>query len=97
MLYIHSYRFLPALLAFVLLIFLNSRMQSGIAPDGVFIGTTYLEWKKIKSYQIVNDEISTVQVRVYANKKRYVLRCDKKQRAQIADYFKEHGISDKVD
>lgn len=96
MLYVRSYRFLPALLSFVLLIFLNSRMQSGIAPDGVFIGTTYLEWKKIKSYQIVNDEISTVQVRVYANKKKYVLRCDKTQRAQIVDYFVEHGISDKV-
>ena len=96
MLYVRSYRFLPALLSFVLLIFLNSRMQSGITPDGVFIGTTYLEWKKIKSYQIVNDEISTVQVRVYANKKKYVLRCDKTQRAQIVDYFVEHGISDKV-
>lgn len=96
MLYIHSYRFLPALLAFVLLIFLNSRMQSGIAPNGVFIGTTYLEWKKIKSYQIVNDAISTIQVRVYANKKKYVLRCDKEKRTQIADYFEEHGITDKV-
>ena len=74
MLYVRSYRFLPALVSFVLLIF----------------------FKKIKSYQIVNDEISTVQVRVYANKKKYVLRCDKTQRAQIVDYFVEHGISDKV-
>lgn len=92
MLYSHSYRFLPALLTFILLIFINSRMQSGIAPIGVFIGTTYLEWSKIHAYRIVNDEISTVEVRVYANKKRYVLRCEKKYRPQIENYFEEHDI-----
>lgn len=96
LLYTRSYRFLPALLAFILLIIFNSRMQSGIAPIGVFIGTTYLEWGKIKSYKIVNDEISTVQVRVYANKKQYVLRCDKEQRTQLDAYFTEHGIMPRV-
>lgn len=96
MLYSHNYRFLPALLSFVLLIFLNSRMQSGIAPIGVFIGTTYLDWGKIAAYKIINDEISTIQVRVFANKKQYVLRCDKEQRAEIETYFAEHGISDKM-
>ena len=94
MLYTHSYRFLPALSAFILLIIFNSRMKSGIAPTGVFIGTTYLEWGKIKAYKIVNDEISTVQVRVYANKKQYVLRCDKEQRTQVDTYFIEHEIPD---
>lgn len=92
MLYSHSYRFLPALLAFILLIFINSRMQSGIASIGVFIGTTYLEWNKIHAYRIVNDEISTVEVRVYANKKRYVLRCEKTYRTQVENYFAEHNI-----
>lgn len=96
MLYTHSYRFLPALSAFILLIIFNSRMRSGIAPIGVFIGTTYLEWGKIEAYKIVNDEISTVQIRVYANKKQYVLRCDKEQRTQIDAYFKEHEIPDRV-
>ena len=96
MLYTHSYRFLPALLAFILLIIFNSRMRSGIAPIGVFIGTAYLEWGKIEAYKIVNDEISTVQIRVYANKKQYVLRCDKEQRTQVDAYFIEHGIPDRV-
>lgn len=96
MLYSHNYRFLPALLSFVLLIFLNSRMQSGIAPIGVFIGTTYLDWRKIAAYKIINDEISTIQVRVFANKKQYVLRCDKEQRAEIEAYFAEHNISGKM-
>ncbi len=96
MLYSHSYRFLPALFAFILLIFFNSRMKSGIAPIGVFIGTAYLEWERIKAYKIVNDEISTIQVRVYANKKQYILRCDKEQRAKVEAYFIEHGIPNKI-
>lgn len=92
MLHNHSYRFMPALLVFILLIFFNSRMQSGIAPIGIFIGTTYLEWGKIKSYLVVNDEISTIQIRVFANKKQYVLRCDKESRAKAEAYFMEHNI-----
>lgn len=90
--YRQSYRFLPALAAFVLLIFLNSRMQSGLAPIGVFIGSSYLEWEKIRAYRIVNDEISTLQIRVYANRKKYVLRCSKESRKQIEAYFAEHEI-----
>ena len=92
MLYNHSYRFLPALIAFVLLIFFNSRMQSGIAPTGIFIGTTFLEWGKIKSYRIVNNAISTMEVQVFANKKRYVLKCDKQHRAQVEEYFEKYDI-----
>ena len=92
MLYVHSYRFLPALLAFVLLIFLNSRMQSGIAPIGVFIGTTYLEWSKIQAYRMVNDEISTVELRIMVNRKQYVLRIAKEFRDEAETYLKEHGI-----
>lgn len=95
-LYQKSYRFLPALCVFVLLIIFNSRMQSGIAPAGVFIGTTFLEWGKIEAYKIINDEISTVQIRVYANKKQYVLRCTKEQRSQAESYFWEHNISEKA-
>lgn len=95
MLYQDNYRFLPTLVVFVLLIFFNSRMQSGIAPIGVFIGTTYLEWNRIHAYKIINDEISTVQIRVYANKKQYVLRCAKEQRAQVESYFWDHNIPEK--
>ena len=95
-LYQNSYRFLPALCMFILLIIFNSRMQSGIAPIGIFIGTTYLEWGKIQAYKIINDELSTIQVRVYANKKQYVLRCAKEQRAQIEGYFWDHNIQEKA-
>lgn len=95
-LYQNNYRFLPALCMFVLLILFNSRMQSGIAPIGVFIGTTYLEWGKIEAYKIINDEISTVQIRVYANKKQYILRCGKEQRVQAETYFMEHSIPQKA-
>lgn len=92
MLYSHSYRFLPALTVFILLIFFNSRMQSGIAPTGVFIGTTCLEWDRIRAYRVVNDQISTVEIRVYANKKCYALRCAKEYRTQAEVYFEKHNI-----
>lgn len=92
MLYFHHYRFLPALVVFVLLIFFNSRMRSGIAPAGIFVGITFLHWEEIESYLIVNDEISTIEIQVYANKKRYVLRCSKESRSQIEQYFAENGV-----
>lgn len=91
-----KYRFLPALLMFMLLILLNSRMQSGISPIGIFIGITYLEWKDIKEYQIVNDEISTIKVLVYGNHKCYVLRCAKEQRARLETCFAENHIIKKM-
>lgn len=97
MLYSHNYRFLPALIAFVVLIFLNSRMVSGIAPIGVFVGTNRLDWEEIRAYHIVNDEISTIQVKVYVDKKQYVLRCDKEKREQIEAFFIEQRIPDKED
>lgn len=93
MLHIHMYRFLPALLVFVLLIFFNGRIQSGIAPQGVFIGTTFLDWEQIQEYRVVNDEISTIAVFVYANHKRYVLRCSKDYRKEVESYFLEHNIA----
>lgn len=92
MMMFHNYRFLPTLIVFVLLILFNSRMQSGIAPVGVFIGTTFLDWKNIEGYRIVNDEISTIKVLVYGNRKCYVLRCDKQQRMEIESYFEENNI-----
>ena len=96
MLAFHSYRFLPALVVFLFLILLNSRMQSGIAPLGVFIGTTFLAWDDIKEYRIVNDEISTVKVLVYSNQKCYVLRCDKTCRMEIESYFEDNHIIKKI-
>lgn len=92
MLYARNYRFLPTLIAFILLIFFNSRMQSGITPDGVYIGTTYLEWEKISGYRFVNSEISTLEIQIYANRKRYVLKCDKQYREQIKKYLEQYDI-----
>ncbi|MCR5701519.1 MAG: hypothetical protein K6G76_05165 [Lachnospiraceae bacterium] len=92
MLYFKNYRFLPAIIVFVLFIFFNSRMSSGISPGGVFIGFNYLEWNKIAGYRIINDKISTVQIRVYANKKQYVIRCDKDMRRDAEHLFIENGI-----
>ncbi len=90
--YSKTYRFLPAVGAFVLLVFLNSRMVSGISPGGIFVGATFLEWNRISAYRIVNDQISTVEVQVFANRKRYALRCGKEFRKQVEAYFLDHNI-----
>ena len=91
-LYEKSYRFVPALATFVLLVFFNSRMSSGISPLGVFIGTTFLEWNKLEGYRIINDQISTVQIRIYTADKQYILRCDKDMRRDAEHLFIEHGV-----
>ncbi|MBQ8085341.1 MAG: hypothetical protein IJ232_04470 [Lachnospiraceae bacterium] len=91
-LYEHSYRFVPALVAFVLLVFFNSRMSSGISPQGVFIGTSFFDWNKLEGYRFINDQISTIQIRVYAGGKQYVLRCDKDLRRDAEHLFIEHGV-----
>ena len=88
----HRYRFLPVLVAFVVWIVLLSRIQSGISPQGVFIGTTFLEWEQMKAYQITNDEISTIQLLIFVNRKQYVMRCSKEDRKQIEAFFTEHQI-----
>lgn len=93
MLTFKTYRFLPALVMFVLLIFLNSRVKSGVSPAGVFIGTAFLPFDRIEGYRVVNDELSTIRVLVYANQKCYVLRCEKEQRRQLELLFKKNGIS----
>ena len=94
MLYEKSYRFLPALIVFVLMIFFNSRMVSGISHEGIFIGATFLDWNKLDGFRIINDEISTIQVRVYANKKQYILRCYKELRRKVEHLFIGHQVDE---
>ena len=91
-LYEKSYRFVPALATFGLLVFFNSRMSSGISPLGVFIRTTFLEWNRLEGYRIINDQISTVQIRIYTADKQYILRCDKDMRRDAEHLFIEHGV-----
>ena len=83
---------MPALVTFVMLVFFNSRMSSGISPLGIFIGTSFFEWNKMEGYRIINDQISTVQIRVYAAGKQYVLRCDKDKRREAEHLFIENGV-----
>lgn len=92
LIYTKDFKFLPALLSFMLLILLNSRMRSGVAPIGVFIGTTYLPWKSVKSYNFVNDDISTIKLEVRGNDKIYVLRIDKEQRKLVESYMFDNSI-----
>ena len=70
-------------------------MRSGIAPLGIYVGTTFLGWEEIDSYLIINDEISTIEVRVYANQKQYALRCSKEERLQIEQFFADNKVKAK--
>ena len=95
MIVMHSYRFLPALLVFLLWILLNGRTQSGVAPAGVFIGSTFIGWDEMTAYRIINDDISTIKVLIYSREKCYVLRCDKEKRKEVEDYFVRNGTEKK--
>ena len=89
--YIRYYIFMPAIVFFVLFIIITTRVQSGMSEQGVFIGMTFIEWDKMKSYKIINDDISTFTLKIRANKRQYVFRCDKSQRVAIEDILLAHG------
>lgn len=89
--YIKFYVFIPALLFFIIFILLLSRVQSGMSDEGIFVGMTFIEWSKVKSYKILNDDIATFTIKIRANKRQYVFRCDKSVRKDIENILQEHG------
>lgn len=95
LLYIQYYLFIPALAAFIVVVIITTRLTSGIGETGIFIGMTYLEWNKIKNYGIINDDINTLQIRIHANERRYILRCDKENKKMIIKLFEDHQILQK--
>lgn len=94
LLYFEFYIFVPAILAFVLFIILTTRVQSGLTSDGALIGTTYLEWEFIKGYKLVDDESDSnvIVLKIRANRKQYVLVCDRKDRRDIAELMRKNHV-----
>lgn len=90
--YFRYYLFVPDLLLLAIFIVLTTRVESGIVNEGILVGTTFLEWEYIKGYKIINDDINTITLKVRANKKQYVLICDKSDRAKIEKLLKENNI-----
>lgn len=88
------YVFVPATLVFVLFIVLSTRIQSGITDDGAVVGSAFIEWEFMKSYKLVNDpkDSNVIILKIRANRKQYVLVCDRKDRVAIHDIFQKNNV-----
>lgn len=90
----HYYIFLPAVICMVLFIILQTKIQSGITEDGALIDTTFIEWEFMKSYklQYVEDEDSTIILKIRANRKQYVLVCNREDKKKIEKIFNDNMV-----
>lgn len=94
LIYFHFYVFVPAVLAFVLFIVLSTMIKSGITDSGVIVGTALIEWEFMKSFKLVNDETDSniIILKIRANRKQYVLVCDRRDRQRIREIFEMNGV-----
>ena len=78
----------------VLFIILQTKIQSGITEDGALIDTTFIEWEFMKSYklQYVEDEDSTIILKIRANRKQYVLVCNREDKKKIEKIFNDNMV-----
>lgn len=88
------YTFVPGLLAFVGFVVLTTRVQSGLTEDGAIIGTVFVEWEYMKGYKLINDEDDSniIILKIRANRKQYVLVCDRGDRHKITELMKENNV-----
>ena len=88
------YIFLPAVICMVLFIILQTKIQSGITEEGALIDTTFLEWEFMKSYKLVYDENdgSTIILKISANRKQYVLVCNREDKKKIEKIFTDNKV-----
>ena len=89
--YIKYFVFMPAIVCFIIFIILSTRVQSGMSAEGIYVGLTFIEWNKVKSYKIINDDISTFMIKLRANRRQYVFRCDKVKRSEIENILQLHN------
>lgn len=92
--YFKLYTFVPAVLAFVAFIIMSTRIKSGLTQEGAIVGTTFLEWDDMKSYKLVDDkeDSNIVTLKIRANRKQYVLVCDRRDRGKIAELMKSNYV-----
>lgn len=90
------YIYIPAVAVFAFFILTTTRLRSGICNDGFFIGMTYIPWEQVKAYKLINDDINTLQLRFRANKRQYIMRCNKKQRGDIIAILRKHNVREQI-
>ena len=78
----------------VLFIILQTKIQSGITEDGALIDTTFIEWEFMKSYKLVyeEDKDSIIILKIRANRKQYVLECDREYKKKIEEIFNNNNV-----
>lgn len=75
------YVFVPPLLMYIFFIVITTRIRSGLSEHGMFVGLTFIDWEHIEGYKFVNDSINTIKVKLRANRRQYIIECEKEQKA----------------
>ena len=88
------YTFVPAVLMFVLFIICSTRIESGIADYGALVGTAVIEWEFMKGYKFTEEgaDSNIIILKIRANRKQYVLICNREDKDRIIDVFKKQHI-----
>ncbi|MBR1568393.1 MAG: hypothetical protein IJ648_05460 [Lachnospiraceae bacterium] len=77
------YVFIPPLLMYIFFIVITTRIRSGLSEEGMFVGLTFIDWEHIEGYKFVNDSINTIKVKLRANRRQYIIECEKEQKAEV--------------
>lgn len=79
------YIFIPPMLMYIFFIVITTRIRSGLSEEGMFVGLTFIDWEHIEGYKFVNDNINTIKVKLRANKRQYIIECEKDQKAEVEE------------
>lgn len=85
----HYYIFVPPLLMYIFFIVITTRIRSGLSEEGMFVGLTFIDWEHIEGYKFVNDSINTIKVKLRANKRQYIIECDKEQKNELEELVRK--------
>lgn len=85
----HYYIFVPPLLIYIFFIVITTRIRSGLSEEGMFVGLTFIDWEHIEGYKFVNDNINTIKVKLRANKRQYIIECDKEQKNELEELVRK--------
>lgn len=90
------YIFILPLLMYIFFIVITTRIRSGLSEEGMFVGLTFIDWEHIEGYKFVNDNINTIKVKLRANKRQYVIECEKEQKEELEDLVRRK-LREKID
>lgn len=83
------YIFVPPLLMYIFFIVITTRIRSGLSEEGMFVGLTFIDWEHIEGYKFVNDNINTIKVKLRANKRQYIIECEKDRQEEVENLVRK--------